>query len=702
MEKLFYPDHLVVFGVSPRPENLGKNIIANLLEFGYRGRIYAFGRERGEVYGVPIYDSVEDLPEGLDLAVFLLPAPLIPELLDHCGRKGIRWAVIESGGFSEFSEEGRRLEERLLGAARRWGIRFVGPNCLAIINLENGLSLPFAKLSPSAAAARPGRVSVVSQSGGVALTYANLLSVPGLGVNKVVSIGNKLDLDELDYLEYLLADPGTELIILYLEGLEEGNGRRLMELARAAEKPILLHKAHRGEASGEIARSHTAALANDDLVVTAAARQAGLIRVSDFREAVNCARALSLPSVRGDRLAIIARSGGHAVIAADGAEAAGFKLYRFPEPFLKRVQGLFRAKVIRPTNPLDLGDLFDLELYAWITEQCLKMDEVDAVLLVHTYGAKTEGGQTRKLIEKVESLSSRYEKPVALVLFSEREELARLEGELDRPFFLGIEEALQALAAARDYWCRRARLRSTVPMAVADGPGLDRKINGILAQCDSSALPLDKALELVEALGIPVPPWEKAETLEEARERAKRLGYPLALKVISPHVLHKTEFGGLALNITNEDQLVREYKAVLARVRERAPGAEIEGVLLQRMASDKGGEELILGGRRERAFGPVVLLGLGGIYAELLAKTSLRMAPLSEEEAEEMISELGLEPLLEGFRGRPPLDRTALVEAILMVSRLMAAQPRIAELDINPLLIQEEDLLAIDVRILLA
>ncbi|MGQ9477346.1 MAG: CoA-binding protein, partial [Candidatus Bipolaricaulia bacterium] len=368
MEKIFYPESLVVLGVSPRAENLGKNIIANLQEFGYRGKIYAVGRERGEVYGIEIYDAVEALPEGIDLAVFLTPAPLIPDLMERCGRKGIKWAVIESAGFSEFSEEGQLLEERLLEIARRWGIRFVGPNCLAIINLENGLCLPFVLVSRSAA--RPGKVSVVSQSGGVALTYANLLSVPGLGVSKLVSIGNKLDLDELDYLEYLLADPGTELIILYLEGIEDG--RRLMELARASNKPILLHKAHRGLASRAIARSHTAALADDDRVVTAAAWQSGLIRVPDFRAAVNTVKALSLPPVRGNGLAIIARTGGHAVIAADGAEATGFELYQFPEAFLRKVQGLFRAKVIRPTNPLDLGDLFDLGLYAWITEECLR------------------------------------------------------------------------------------------------------------------------------------------------------------------------------------------------------------------------------------------------------------------------------------------------------------------------------------------
>ncbi|MCR4404610.1 MAG: acetate--CoA ligase family protein [Candidatus Acetothermia bacterium] len=695
MRAIFYPESLVVLGVSAKPENMGKNIIANLQQFGYRGKIYAIGRERGEVFGVQIYSAVEELPQGIDLAVFLTPAPLVPELLDRCGRKGIKWAVIESAGFSEFSEEGRALEDRLLEVARRWEIRFVGPNCLSIINLENGLALPFVLLSPTAA--RPGKISVVSQSGGVALTYANLLSVSGLGVNKIVSIGNKLDLDEIDYLEYLLADPGTELIILYLEGIEDG--RRLMELARTARKPILLHKAHRGTASSAIARSHTAALANDDRVVSAAALQSGLIRVPDFRAAVNCAKALFLPPVRGNRLAVIARTGGHAVIAADGAEATGFELYRFPQAFLSKVQGLFRAKVIKPTNPLDLGDLFDLRLYAWITEECLRMAEVDAVLLVHTYAANTEARETRELVTRVKALSHRYGKPVALTVLTEREELARLEQELDWPFFLGIEDALGALAAARDYYLRRRSLEG-VRVPTGANPRTDGRISELLRNRAGGALPLDESLTLLELLGIPTAPWVKVRTAREALQAAEHLGYPLAAKVISPELLHKTEFGGLALDITDGSQLAQACEALLAGVRQRLPQARIEGFLLQRMAS--GGEELILGGRRERAFGPAVLLGLGGIYAELLAKTAVRVTPLTRADAEQMIAESGLDRLIAGFRGRRPLDKESLVEAILKVSQLLIEQPRIAELDINPLLLREEGILALDARILLA
>jgi acetyltransferase len=422
-----------------------------------------------------------------------------------------------------------------------------------------------------------------------------------------------------------------------------------------------------------------------------------MVRVPDFRAAVNYAKALLLPPMRGDNLAIIARSGGHAVVAADGAEAAGLRLCQFPQRFLSRVQGLFRAKVIRPTNPLDLGDLFDFDLYAWITEECLRMEDVDAVLLVHTYGAKSEGAETRRLVEKVEELTRRYGKPVALALFSEREELIRLEQELDWPFFIGIEDALGALAAARDYHRRRERLRAAPAMIVSEP---DRRIGEILARHDGAALPLDAALELIAAAGIPVAPWIKVAGPEEAAEAAEQLGYPLALKLISPQALHKSEVGGIALNIMDEEQLEREYHSMLARVRAQVPKAEIEGVLLQRMADH--GQELILGGRRERAFGPAILLGLGGIYAELLEKTAVRVAPLTENDVEEMIAELRLDKLIEGFRGGPPLDREALIDAILKISHLLVVEPQISELDINPLLLSAEGVLALDARVLLS
>ena len=392
MQRIFYPDSIVVIGVSERPDNLARTIVANLCYFGYKGRLFAVGRREGIVQGITIATSLDQVPDGLDLAVILTPAATVPDFMEACGRKVIRRVVIESGGFSEFSQEGRRLEQRLVEIAHRWDMRFVGPNCISVINLENGVCLPFGDMSSGNA--RLGPASVVSQSGGVSLTYVDRLCVAGVGVDKSVSIGNKTDLNENDYLEYLLQDPGTKIVCLYLESI--GDGRRLMDLARSSKKPIIVHKVNRGEASHRVALSHTAALADDDQIVSAALRQVGVIRAEDFRESVAIAQGLTLPPVRGKKLVVISRSGGHAVIAADAAERYGFQLAPLPDEFTEHVRALFPADVIAVTNPIDLGVIFDFDMYAGIVEECLKMLSPDAVLLINTYTlAEAEGPNCR-------------------------------------------------------------------------------------------------------------------------------------------------------------------------------------------------------------------------------------------------------------------------------------------------------------------
>ena len=690
MERIFYPRSIVVIGVSDRPDNLGKNIVANLLEFGYKGKIYAFGRTEGQVYGHRIYTSFDQLPEGIDLAVILVPAPLVPHMVDACGRKGIRRVIIESGGFSEYSEERRPLEAELLAIARRWGIRFVGPNCISVVNLDNGLCLPFVQVRRNGV--KKGPVSVVAQSGGVAVTYFDLLSSAGLGFNKIISMGNKLDLDEVDYLSYLIEDEGTQIIGLYLESIERG--RKLVELARSSPKPILLHKANVHEASAGIAFSHTAALANDDRIVEAAVRQAGMLRVSNFRALVNYAKALSLPPCKGDRLAVLSRSGGHAVVAADAAAEHGFRLLPFPKAFLQRVTSLFRAKVIRPTNPLDLGDLFDFDVYVQIVEECLRLPDFDAVVLIHVYSSYAERENSRRLARKVRKLAFDYDKPVLLCLFSQSEEIASLERTLDYPVYTEIDEAIGALAAARRYHRRRAQGYRAPPRVHGDREEAKR----ILDKASAEGRPLltHEALQILRLYGIPVAEGEAVSDPDEAVAVAGRLGYPLAMKLLSPQLIHKSDVGGVLLGIADERALREGYEAMLRRVREAMPEVKVEGVLLQRMVS--GGEEVIIGGKRDPSFGPVVMFGLGGIYVEALEEVSFRLAPLAREEAEEMIEELKGSRILKGLRGRPPLDIRSLAEAIVRVGQLLADFPQISSLDVNPFFVFPRGGVAVDAR----
>jgi acyl-CoA synthetase (NDP forming) len=700
MDKIFNPNSIAVIGVSERRTNMGRNIVANLLDFGYKGEIHVVGRREGDVFGHRICTSIEELPQGIDLAVILTPASTVPDLMDACGWQGIRRVVIESGGFGEFSAEGQELSERLHAVARKWGIRFVGPNCISVINIVSGVCLPFVRLQRHTL--KKGCISVVSQSGGITIVYTGLFSRSGLGISKAISMGNKLDLDETDYLAYLLADEDTDIICLHLESIEDG--RRLMALARSSPKPILLHKTNVGQASAHIAQSHTAALANDDRIVSAAARQAGMIRTRNFRAMVNYAKGLSLPPVKGNTLVAIARSGGRAVVIADMAAAFGFDLYPFLHDFREKVKGFFRAKVIEPTNPLDLGDLFDFRIYVNILEECLKMKDVDAVLMAHEYSSLLERKATHRLAYAVQELAAKYNKPVALCPFSEGDEALSLKKDLEYPTFSEIDEAMEALAISRDHY-RRSRKRggaegadepiSISPLRPKDE--LQRTLTPI--QREDGALMIHQALEVCRGYGIPVAEWATASSPEEAVKEAERLGYPLALKVLSSHISHKSDVGGIALGIEDEEGLKAAYREMLSRVQEEASDVPLEGFLLQKMVS--GGRQVILGGKRDPSFGAVVMFGLGGVYVEVFDDVAFRLAPLTREDAEEMIAEVKGSRLLQGVRGEKPSDVEAVVDCLLRLSQLLQDFPTIAEVDINPLIVLENGALAVDARMVL-
>jgi acyl-CoA synthetase (NDP forming) len=687
VNKIFYPDSVVVIGVSEQPDNLAANIIGNMVEFGYTGDIHAVGLRSGELHGVPILTSVEKLPDGVDLAVILTPAATVPGLLDACGEKGIRRAVIETGGFSEFSEAGRDLEKQVCEVASRWDMRFVGPNCISVVNMENGLCLPFVPFERQAF--KRGPVSVLAQSGGISITYLLLLSEVGLGVNKVVSMGNKANLDEVDYLAFLMNDPDTEVIILYLESIEEG--RRLIELAATSPKPIIMHKTNLSKASAKVAFSHTGALTNDDQIVSAALRQAGIARAASFDDAVTLAQGFALPLVRGRNLIVISRTGGHGVVAADAAEANGFHLMPISEDILADVRSMFRANVITLTNPLDVGGIFDFELYGSIVEKCLRVLDPDAVLIVHTYSAGPEAESSHRLAHHLGELARTLYRPVAFCPFAPRAEIEMLQREMGYPIFTEIETAVRALAASHQRSAHPARL-FPLPSAPARRP---HEVERLLAR--DGVLTTDIALGLCAAFGIPSAEWAVVDDVNGALVAAGGTGYPVVLKALSPDVTHKSDVGGVVLNIEGPEALQEEFAALMARVEARAPAAQLAGVLVQRMLP--GGREVILGGKRDPSFGPVVMFGSGGVYAEVFEDIALRLAPLTRESASEMIAEVRGSQLLRGVRGERPVDVEAVVEVMLALSRLLVECPEVAEIDVNPLLVFEEGVAAVDARV---
>ena len=678
---------MVVIGVSENPNNLARIIVQNLFEFQFNGEIFLVGKKEGILFGRGICTSMEDLREGIDVAVILTPAHTVPGVLESCGRKKIRWAIIESGGFSEYSEEGAELEKEVLRIARKWGIRIVGPNGIGINNFENGFVVAFPPLNRKAI--RKGKVSLLVQSGGVSLTYLNLLSSASVGISKIVSMGNKLDLNEIDYLQYLIQDPQTEIIGIYLESIQRG--RDLLEVARSTSKPIILHKANIGEASREIAKLHTAALANDDKIVDAALKQADIIRARDFRSFINAVKVLSLPAMKGNDLVILSRSGGIAIVAADSAERYGFRLFPMKKTFQDRIHSYFRAKVIQPTNPLDLGDLFDFDLYTKILEQVLKIKTVDGMIFQHA-AVGEEVQPSRKLIYAAKELSFRYQKPVAFCYLTEEEELAYIKRAFDYPIFIEPEDALSALAISREHYRKRKTLRGTPPSYSVNRSYAKRLIQKVRKEKRDLILP--EALQMLQAYGILVADYQVVHQKADLKKAMDQIKSPVALKVISPEISHKSDMGGVALNIHS----LSEAEKIFDKFRKLTPERR-SGVLVQKMILD--GKEVILGAKRDPSFGPVVLFGLGGIYVEVLKESSLRVAPITRSEAEEMILELKAATILKGIRGERPLDIKALVEYLLRLSQLMMDFPEIDGIDINPVKALEKGAVAVDARIVL-
>lgn len=684
----FYPKSVAVIGVSPDRNNLGKNIVLNCLKFEYPGEVLSVGIKEGVVYGQRIYTSVEAIDRPIDLAVILTPSRTIPGILEQCGRKGIAWAVIESGGFSELGEEGSALEQACCDVAEKYGIRFIGPNGIGVSNLESGLALPFWPLREDL---KSGPVSVLAQSGGVGLSYLGFLAEESIGVNKFVSMGNKLNVDENDLLGYLIQDPGTRIILLYLEGFTDG--RRFVDIASRSEKPILVHKSNRFETSSSIAQSHTAALFADDILVDHALEQAGCIRVNTMNEALDYIKGLTMPPLQGNRLAVVSRSGGHAVITADACAHYGFQLPEFPAELLQKVERRLRAHVIRLQNPLDLGDLFDLDFYETIVAEMLKRDDVDGVLLGHGYRRGFEQEASRTLVGRVAELASRYEKPVALMIFAEAMEIDYLKKHYDIPIFTAPENAMRAFDLSRQWF---AAHRPTA-MEVAESPdGSEQlEVEGILRQGASrGALLLSEGLDLLRAVGIPTPAFRLAQSATETVEAWEALGGPVALKVNRPHLSHKTDRGAVRLDVQGKDAVRNAF----ARLQEAAGQTDVE-ILVQAMAPK--GLEVILGGKLDSVFGPVVVFGLGGVLVEAVGDAVWRVAPLRSAEAARMMGRIRGRRLLEGFRGEPPRDVQAVQEILVKLSRLMAEHPAIQELDVNPVMAlpSGQGALAVDARV---
>lgn len=680
MEKFFRARSVAVVGVSNSPGNLGRVMVYNLLEFRYSGYIYLVGPKGGSFLGHKIFPSVAELPEPVELAAILVPAAAVPEILRQCGEKGVKRVVVESAGFRELGEDRMALEQQIVGCLERYGMRMIGPNCIGVMDRQTGLAVPFMPFKPEG---RPGRVSIVSQSGGVGGMMVNGLAGEHMGFSKFASIGNKLNVNEADLLQYLTEDRETEQIFCYLEGI--ANGRRLMEIATHSAKVIVAHKSNTGKSGSAIARSHSASLSSDDRVVDSAFRQCGIFRAREQREALQMLKAFMLAPMKGNRLAVISRSGGHAVMAADAADEFGFALPPFPDEVMQTVKEHSRAKVIQLHNPMDLGDLFDLDLYRMLAEGALAREDIDGLVFIHNYQGIFDAAESRRLLEGLGELMRKSEKPLAVCVFTTQTEIEHNRESLDFPIFTDPREALKALA-----WNLQRQEKKPLPFAEKGPTGVNRALVGAeLEKVATGPVAPQTVASILEAYGIPLVEWQRAGDEEETVAAAHRLGFPVVLKTGQPEVIHKTDAGGVYLNLTDESSLRSAYRKLLPLG---------SSVVLQKMAEP--GLEWFIGGRQDQQFGPIVIVGLGGIYVEVFRESAIRVAPISEQEANRLLDEIRGAKLLAGLRGQPSLDRKALVDVITRVSWLLNDFPQIQELDLNPMRIYPTGCCALDWRII--
>ena len=699
MNTLFYPRSIALYGLSDKKGNTVRNILENCIRWGYQGSIFGVNPAGAgaNVGGITVYRHCTELPVIPDLAVLLIPARHVLAAVEDCGKAGIRRLAIQSGGFNEANESGKILAGQLLAAARKYDIRFVGPNGLAVANTANGLCLPFVPSNPQ----RKGSLSMITQSGGLGLFLWNLLESEHLGLAKFASIGNKLDFDENDFLEYLGDDPETQVICLHLESIVDGS--RLIRLAQRIGKPIIVYKASTTPAGRRTAMSHTAALGNNEDIVDTAFERAGIIRIACFRDFVTTAKAFTLPPMRGRRIMVMSPAGGMAVAMADECERHGFAFAEPGKEFYTEMAAIANAGIINFSNPLDMGDFYRIDQYPHIVSRVLSSEEVDGAIFTSQWPKMPADGNdvftamfNTDIYPAIATEVHSSKKPLALALYGHGPAIAAMKGRLTIPVFDGPEEAISGLKRQMAFHAHKAR----DPFTAVPANGIDLKNAGAWIHARSGIIG-EETLDLLDIYGIRSPQSGLALNGREAGELADTLGYPVVMKVVSPDAIHKTEAGGVRVGIRTGEEAVRSFAEIAANLRAYRPDAVFSGVRVSAMAAD--GHDMFIGGLQDPAFGPVVFFGYGGIHVEVFHDIERALCPASFEEIRAKLGRLRSFALLSGIRGKRPVALEPFLHSVVTVSHLLVDFPVITELDLNPIrIVDEGTVLALDARMTLA
>ena len=699
LDRIFRPKRIALIGVSNNPNSVGGITLKNLVGGGFRGVVYPINPKNEAVMGIPCYPNVKSLPKTPDLAVIMTAAKFVPDIISECGEAGINGIVIMSAGFKETGTDGRRLEEKLKEQVARFPkLRVIGPNCLGLIVPGSFMNVSFADGMP-----RKGHVAFISQSGALCTSVLDWAQEAKIGFSYFVSIGNAMDVNFGDLIDYFGQDPNTKSIILYVESLLDS--RRFMSAARAfaRKKPIIVYKSGRFPESAAAAASHTGAMASEDAIYDAVFRRAGLARVFDIGDIFDFTDLIGRKRIpQGNNLAIVTNAGGPGVMATDTLISLGGKLVELSPNTIAKLNDLLPSYWSH-RNPVDvLGDATP-DRFVKATEIVLNDEEVDAVLVILTPQAMTDPTRTAKFIAK---LSEATTKLIMAAWLGGASMHGGIEIFTDAAIavYTTPEQAIRSFMTLTKY-SRNLRLLFETPKEVPvlfnyDRDELRRKYqkeifpkNTIMVEDDSKML--------INDYGIKTTHPQLSKNEDEAVKIANEKGYPVVLKVQSVDIMHKSDVGGVALNIKSDEVLRASYKQIMSTVKQRRPDANIQGITVQKMIRTSDGVEMILGIKKDPIFGTVMLVGMGGTTAELFNDNRLEFPPLNEQLALQMLKSLQIWPLLKGYRGRERKNIEKLVEVLIRLSYLGADFPEIQELDINPLIVTPHQVIALDARIVL-
>lgn len=688
----FRPAGVAIIGASREPHKLGYGIVRNLQDVRYDGNIYPVNPNEEEILGYKVYRSVADIEGPLDLAVISVPAPAVPDQIEACGKRGIKGAIIVSGGFRETGPEGAQREKDIAAIAAKYNMRIIGPNCIGTIDAHTPLNTTFVVGMP-----RPGDIAFVSQSGAMAAGVMDWAVGSGVGFSRIVSLGNQLDVAEAEMLEAIGQDGKTRVVTGYIEGTSDGK-RFVQAASRAAKQlPLVFLKAGRGKSGAKAVASHTGALAGDVAAYESAFRRAGVLWAHTMEELFDWGRALAWqPLPQGSRVAILTNAGGPAILAADALEDAGLSLAPLTDDtkaFLRR--RVFAAASVQ--NPVDILAGAGPATYALCLDALLADETVDAVAAIQAPQDWFSPLSLAEVVGEVANSSLGRKKPILSVIMglASTSEATQILHRKHIPNFAFPERIGSTLGAMyrRKLWLDEQELATSAqPLAVDK-----QHAEGLLRDAPSGWLNAKDVESLLQAYGISVAVSSIATSADEAITIAQRSGYPVVLKLIAEGVTHKTDVGGVVLGVSSDADLRDKFEAMIAHARKTIAVDAIKGVLVQQQVAS--GVELIIGNVQDPQFGPLVMVGSGGTEVELKKDVAFELAPLTSSQANAMIDRTTVGRVLAGFRGKPPADREAVVDTLVRLAQLASDHPQIAEMEINPLIVHEHGAIAVDARV---